>query len=323
MADEIQLDAEGLATAADALDEMLPEGIAELDVAEIVLQSYLTITQREPEFPLESYREAAPHMRRPFTAAAIKHKVQASFPKDNPTTALIVCYIDARLVIERLNLLVPHLWNDPIYESVGGGKGLLCKLTVDGITRQDVGEGVGKALYSDAFKRAAVKFGIGVMCYAVPKILVQGEERVEQRSSGQKKALVLKGPGETFVRERYQKWLDETGSKAFGEPLDHGDVAESQGDYEGEAAAEAGATTEGAPALDDEQARAQRTEAERLFGELHQIDPKAMLRNTFDNYLISAQHSHDKLDDFLGYLRGRVDDAKKAGAKTTRRRSSS
>jgi hypothetical protein len=47
-----------------------------------------------------------------------------------------------------------------------------CDLTIDGITRSDVGEGVGKALVSDSFKRAGVRFGIGVSLYAIPKMML-------------------------------------------------------------------------------------------------------------------------------------------------------
>jgi hypothetical protein len=188
------------------------------------------------QFPLSSYREAARHMRRPFTPAAIKFKVQATWPKDSPARALIVSYMDARLVVDRLNLLLPDLWQDPEY--VHDGPLLICRLTVDGITRQDVGEGSGKALYSDAFKRAAVKFGIGVSLYAVPKMILKGSD-VKSTAAGGKKSLAMTSDGERTVRGIYENWLETHGTKAFGEPLDHGDIEGAQGDYEAEAAVEA------------------------------------------------------------------------------------
>jgi hypothetical protein len=188
------------------------------------------------QFPLSSYREAARHMRRPFTPAAIKFKVQATWPKDSPANALIVSYMDARLVVDRLNLLLPDLWQDPEY--VHDGQLLICRLTVDGITRQDVGEGSGKALYSDAFKRAAVKFGIGVSLYAVPKMILKGSD-VRAIQAGGKKSLAMTSDGERTVRAIYETWLENHGKAAFGEPLDHGDVEGAQGDYEAEAANEA------------------------------------------------------------------------------------
>lgn len=315
----------GLDMAEAALEHAeLVDGDAALrrEVAELVLRTYQDAAEPESEFPLDSYREAARHLRRPFTPEAIKFKVQATWGKvgnqgeeaKQPTTALVVCYIDARLVVERLNLLVPHLWSDPVYEPVGAGKGLVCRLTVDGITRQDVGEGVGKALYSDAFKRAAVKFGIGVSCYAIPKMIVKGDEKVRLRKTKQGWTLELTSDGEAQVRAVYAQWLGARGTAAFGDPLDHGDSPEAQGDFEAEEAREAQEERGGQPpeALDDEQANAQRQQAEDLFTEIKALDKRALTRKAFDNYLVSAQHSHDRLDDLLGFLRGKRDELKAA-----------
>ncbi|HEY4452358.1 MAG TPA: hypothetical protein VGN13_12285 [Solirubrobacteraceae bacterium] len=192
-----------------------------------------TVTDNGTEqavFPLDSYREAARYLRRPFAPAAIKFKVQATWPKDDPKNALVVSYMDARLVVDRLNLVVPHLWFDE-YEPAG--QNLLCRLTVDGVTRRDIGEGTGKALYSDALKRAAVKFGIGVSLYAVPKMILKGSD-VKGTVANGKKSLAMTSDGERTVRAIYETWLTDHGSQAFGEPLDHGDVEGAQGDYEAE-----------------------------------------------------------------------------------------
>lgn len=175
--------------------------------------------------PVDSFREAAQLLRRPFTPQAVKFKVQATWPKVKPTGGLIVSYIDARLVVERLNLIVPHLWHDR-YEPLA--RHLICHLTVDGITRQDVGEGEGKALYSDALKRAAVKFGVGVSLYATPgQRLSKGVHLAER---GDKLALTIEG--ERHVRDRYAEWLKSHGEDSFGAALSHGDIADSQGDHE-------------------------------------------------------------------------------------------
>lgn len=186
----------------------------------------------EAEFPVESFREAAPHLRRPFTSAAVKFKVQATWPGG----ALIVSYIDARLVIERLNLIVPHLWSDT-YTAVGG-KQMWCHLTVDGITRHDVGEGEGKGLVSDALKRAGVKFGIGVSLYAVPSMMLNDDmlkrKTKKQRDGKDKEEVTLTDRGEKHVRGLYEAWLKDHGREAFGEPLSHGDVEGAQGDHEAE-----------------------------------------------------------------------------------------
>lgn len=191
----------------------------------------------QPTMPVESYREAAPLLRRPFTANAVKFKLQVMFGGEKtpdgkrydkpPTSGLVVAYIDQRLVTERLNLVCPHLWSDD-YESVAQNL-LRCHLTVDGITRRDVGQGTGKGLYSDAFKRAAVKFGVGVSLYATPRILLRHgthDHQLKQWQGG----LKLTDQNIAHCRGQYQEWLDAEGIKAFGDPLDHGDAEDAQGD---------------------------------------------------------------------------------------------
>jgi hypothetical protein len=85
-------------------------------------------------------------------------------------------YIDARQVMNRLDQVVgPGNWSD-LYREVGGGGAIECMLTVCGVTKTDVGysntpddgneQEPLKAAYSDAFKRAAVKHGIGRFLYA-------------------------------------------------------------------------------------------------------------------------------------------------------------
>ena len=203
----------------------------------------MTEESNRDQFPLNSFREAARHFRRPFSPAALRFKVQAVWPKENPANALVVAYVDARLIEDRLNLILPHLWHDE-YEAINATH-LLCKLTVDKITRQDIGEGSGKALYSDALKRAAVKFGIGVPNYAVPKMVlaladkhVQLTEVYDAKAKAKKNSLMMTAAGEKKVRQTYEIWLKEHGIRAFGEPLDHGDIVDAQGDFETEAQTE-------------------------------------------------------------------------------------
>lgn len=184
-----------------------------------------TTQPEESIFPVGSFMEAAPFLRRPFTENAVKFKVQATWEGGG----LIVSYIDARLVVERLNLVVPHLWFDN-YEMLG--KSLICRLTVDGITREDIGSDyVGKGLYSDALKRAAVKFGVGVSLYAIPQLRLSVDDG--HLKVGKKPGQMFLTPsGETHCRKIYAAWLDTIGQKAFGEPLDHGDVEDAIGDAE-------------------------------------------------------------------------------------------
>lgn len=188
-------------------------------------------------FPVDSFREAATYLRRPFATNAVKFKVQSSFPKDDPNTGLIVAYMDARLVVDRLNLVCPHLWFDE-YQQIDG-RLMMCKLTVDGIARRDVGEGAGKGLYSDALKRAAVKFGIGVSLYAIPQVFLKvSDGHLKKVRTSKGPSVVMKDSGERRCRELYATWLQQHGITKFGEPLDHGDAEGAQGDYEAEAAQE-------------------------------------------------------------------------------------
>lgn len=183
----------------------------------------------EPVFPVDSFREAAPHLRRPFTPEAVKFKVQATWN----TGGLIVAYIDARLVVERLNLIVPHLWHDA-YRPVGSGQ-MWCDLTVDHITRSDIGEGAGKGLVSDALKRAGVKFGIGVSLYATPTLMLNNQHLKRKPGPNGKEQVTINDDGMRVVRSAYSAWLDQHGRESFGEPLSHGDVEGAQGDPEADA----------------------------------------------------------------------------------------
>lgn len=186
--------------------------------------------------PVDSFRDAAPHLRRPFTAAAVKFKVQATWDGG----ALIVAYIDARLVIDRLNMVIPDKW-EPDYKPVAEGL-MWCYLTVDGITRPDIGTSSGqgdsakKGLVSDALKRAAVQFGIGVSLYAIPKLRLYLKDGHLATDRNDKYKLTPNG--ETRCRAIYEAWLDTVGRASFGDPLDHGDDLDAGGDVEVDAGQE-------------------------------------------------------------------------------------
>ncbi len=181
-------------------------------------------------FPVATFADAARHLRRPFTPAAVRFRVLQGRDTGEKARANCACYIDARLVAERLNLICPQLWHQH-FEPVTGG--LRCDLSIDGLTRSDVGwsRGTGtdmdlKALYSDAFKRAAVHFGVGVSLYAIPGLTLYARERhvrVWERQ-GKDPSYYVTDAGEAELRRRYVAWLDAHGRRAFGEPLDHGDV---------------------------------------------------------------------------------------------------
>lgn len=177
-------------------------------------------------------------LRRPFTPEAIKWKVQATGPKNKPKTwGMVVPYIDARLVIERLDHVFPGEWSDHTEPVAGNGNAMICRLTVAEQTRSDVGESGHsmKAAASDALKRVAVRFGIGASIYAMNRIMLDVTEAGEIKNDQP----TLKRKGESAeitpqvkaaLRERYRTWLqNERIAERFGEPLDHGDTDETLG----------------------------------------------------------------------------------------------
>src|SRR5829696_3521947 len=108
----------------------------------------------------------------PFDAAEIKWKPQSV--KGN--RALALAYIDARLIQDRLDaVLGVEGWQDE-YQLLPDGS-VMCKLQLKlgdrWITKMDVGSPSEqpdggdrlKAAFSDALKRAAVKFGVGRYLY--------------------------------------------------------------------------------------------------------------------------------------------------------------
>lgn len=109
----------------------------------------------------------------PFPAHMVSWKAVA-FNKDR-TRALLLAHIDARAVQDRLDAICPDDWSFEL-EVVAGAAHPTVKgrLTVLGVTREDIGEAEGeyastKAAASDALKRCAVQFGIGRYLYDLPK----------------------------------------------------------------------------------------------------------------------------------------------------------
>lgn len=127
---------------------------------------------------MELTKEILEQLGKKFPAKDIGLKVQATFGKEGEKQGLIVPFIDARDVIKRLNEVVGGNWSDSYRKGETGG--LECALTVCGITRCDVGESdndteAEKSAYSGSFKRAAVKFNIGLFLYDMPKMFAKIE----------------------------------------------------------------------------------------------------------------------------------------------------
>lgn len=109
-------------------------------------------------------------LRAPFNPAAIHWRIQTL--SGDKSRGLALAYIDARDVMKRLDDVVgPEGWQDRYTESAKGR--VICELSIningEWITKSD---GAGdtavegeKGGISDAFKRAAVKWGIGRYLY--------------------------------------------------------------------------------------------------------------------------------------------------------------
>ncbi|MFN4070042.1 MAG: Rad52/Rad22 family DNA repair protein [Thermus caldifontis] len=119
----------------------------------------------------------------PFPPGEVQWRIEA-LSRDKKR-ALVVPYVDARTVLDRLDRVVgPEGWQDA-YEVLADAERTVkdergerrerlvevkCRLTVLGVAKEDVGEGDSlKAAFSDALKRAAVKFGVGRYLYRLEK----------------------------------------------------------------------------------------------------------------------------------------------------------
>lgn len=110
----------------------------------------------------------------PFSAHLVGWRA-AAFNKDR-SRAMLLAYIDARAVQDRLDAICPDGWSYELSVVEGAAtptvKG---RLTVLGVTREEIGEagegefGTLKAAASDALKRCAVQFGIGRYLYDLPR----------------------------------------------------------------------------------------------------------------------------------------------------------
>ena len=121
------------------------------------------------------HNELTTQLSNPFPLHDVKFKPQSV--KGN--RALALAYVDARAIQDRLDeVLGVEGWQDD-YELLPDGS-VLCKLRLkmgdDWIVKMDVGSPSSqpdggdrlKAAFSDALKRAAVKFGIGRYLYRLP-----------------------------------------------------------------------------------------------------------------------------------------------------------
>jgi hypothetical protein len=289
--------------------------------------SVITDSAAEAGLPVDSLREAAPYLRRPFTPEAIKFKVQTVF--GGASGCLVVAYIDARLVIERLNLVVPDLWHAR-YAPIDGTKLAWCFLTIadreSSVTRSDIGEGQGrsegqqvKAMISDALKRAAVHFGVGVSVYALPQITLNADQPHVKKKKTPKgeQTLVLTDEGHEKLRRRYAAWLEQK-PHGFGPALHHGDVEGATIDVDEPDPEEF--APEPAPALEDDRARGLRMALDTAYESFRAIGGGAGAKEVppakYRAWVEGAAHSHEEMERLLRWFdeRGAELAAKYGGA---------
>lgn len=106
----------------------------------------------------------------PFEEHEIKYRAGAVSRDKKRAQALP--YADPRVYEDRLNALVPGLW-EVEFEPWGETR-IICRLTIYGVTRSSTGESgdgpdavAGTAAEAQAFKRACAKFGLGRYLYAM------------------------------------------------------------------------------------------------------------------------------------------------------------
>lgn len=277
-------------------------------------------TPELPPLPVDKIEDALPLLRRPFTPAAVKWKVQATWSneRNGPAVgAIIVGYIDARLVSERLNKVVGGSWSEDPVRVGDRPDALMYKLTVFDQTHVDVGISQGKddgmklkGVHSDALKRTAVRFGVGVPLYAMPEVRVDvtedgaekndGTPTIKRRKDGKPGYLSEAVIG--LLRQRYEDWLKAEGEESFGVPLDHGDASAGSVGYEDpEGEDDTPAASAGEP-LSDDRSDELRAAARQLRDEIRAIDEDALAQQSFDAAMGQREHSHERLEDFIANL---------------------
>jgi hypothetical protein len=146
--------------------------------------------------------------------------------RDDKYFARFVAYIEANTVRERLDTVVPGEWDltlellPPIAGEEGDGAqcSFKARLQILGVIREDVGTGRDyKQASTDAFKRAAVRFGIAHELYAYE------QNWIEVDGDG-KYAKPLEDPQAAYVR-RYGKPSAGIGSDAKSNGKGVSDVA--------------------------------------------------------------------------------------------------
>ncbi|WP_284351848.1 Rad52/Rad22 family DNA repair protein [Roseisolibacter agri] len=159
----------------------------------------------------------------PLPAGAISWRQDGrAVERDGRWIARFVAYVDANTVRERLDAVVPGEWDltldllPPLAgredDEVVQQASFKARLQILGVIREDVGTGRDyKAAATDAFKRAAVRFGIGHELYAMDPnwVQVEGEGRF---------AKPVEDPQEAYARRHARRGTAERAVTRVAEP---------------------------------------------------------------------------------------------------------
>jgi len=121
-------------------------------------------------------------LQKPTPLSEVKYRVGSIYDKNNGK-AKVLSYVDARYVQDTLdNIIGAENWESRFYEAKGA---LFCEITIDiegkKISKSDCGTesdiAPAKGEASDAFKRAAVMFGIGRDLYSAETMFADLEKK--------------------------------------------------------------------------------------------------------------------------------------------------
>ncbi len=198
--------------------------------------------------PAQSYEEAIPFLRRPYTPNLVRGLV-INAPDSTTAPCTIGLYAIGESLMDRLNLTCGPDWEhdfEIVKESTYTAKGktfYYCEvqaiLVVFGVLRRDIGAssadtpgGAKMNARAQAWKRTGRWHGPGQCLYGTEDFLVfRGEEpgklHVPKCGEHPHKRPYIDKACELVVREQYRGWLTEEGERNYGPPLDHMEVAEA------------------------------------------------------------------------------------------------
>ena len=133
-------------------------------------------------------------LKKPFEPKDIEWRVQTATQTQNGYRVLVLPYIQSRKIMERLDQVLGPNWKDD-FEciTVNGKQAFRCKISIkvngEWVTRMDAAEITDiesvKGGHSNAFKRAAVKWGIGRYLYDLPAQWVDVRQQGDIYFSGE------------------------------------------------------------------------------------------------------------------------------------------